>query len=89
MCYVDFVHVTQLHISSNKKVINKIEIIQNKKLLSLIDTQHTHNPDKVIFNFSNHVLSKSEKDLLIKGLNFAIPPKKLKFCNYLLLFLDK
>ena len=46
----------------------------------------THDPKEVIYNFSSYVLSETEKVLLCKGLNFAIPPKKLKFENYLLPF---
>ena len=69
MFYFDLIHITQLHVSSNKKAINKIEIIQNKKLVNLIGEQHTPNVDKVIFNFSNYVLNNNENSLLIKGLN--------------------
>ena len=36
-----------------------------------------HNPEEVIHNFSS---------LLGKGLNFALPPKDLKFENYVLPF---
>ena len=32
------------------------------------------------------MLSKSEKRLLCKGLNFAIPPDKLEYSDYLLPF---
>ena len=46
----------------------------------------SHDPDKVIFNYSSHVLTESEKSLLCKGLNFAIPPKTLEFADYLLPF---
>ena len=45
-----------------------------------------HDPDKVIFNYSSHVFTESEKSLLCKGLNFAIPPKTLEYADYLLLF---
>ena len=45
-----------------------------------------HDPDQVIYNFSSHILSDNEKSLLSKGLNFSLPPKKLKFDNYLLPF---
>ena len=46
----------------------------------------SHNPDKIIFNYSSHKLSKSVKSLLCKGLNFAIPPDKLEYSNYILPF---
>ena len=45
-----------------------------------------HDPKKVIHNFSSYNLSQTETSLLLKGLNFSLPPKKLKFENYLLPF---
>ena len=45
-----------------------------------------HDPKKVIHNFSSYNLSQKETSLLLKGLNFSLPPKKLKFENYLLPF---
>ena len=41
-----------------------------------------HDPDKVIFNYSTYDLSDGEKNVLAKGLNFAIPPKKLNYADY-------
>ena len=40
----------------------------------------------IIFNYYFHNLSKSDKHLLCKGLNFAIPPDKLEQSDYLLPF---
>ena len=34
-------------------------------------SETSYNPEKVIFNFSNHELSDDEESLLCKGLNFA------------------
>ena len=45
-----------------------------------------HNSDDVIRNYSSYQLSDVEKSLLSRGLNFAIPPKKLKYQEYLLPF---
>ena len=45
-----------------------------------------HDTKKVIHNFSSYQLSDTEKLLLCKGLTFSIPPKRLKFENYLLPF---
>ena len=41
---------------------------------------------KFVFNFSKATLNESEKALLSKGLNFSLPPKQLKYANYLLNF---
>ena len=46
----------------------------------------SHDPDKVIFSFSGHVLNTTEKTLLSKGLNFAIPPKNINYADYILPF---
>ena len=49
-------------------------------------SETSHNPEKVIFNFSSHELSDDEKLLLYKGLNFSIPPKHLDYADHLLPF---
>ena len=46
----------------------------------------SHNPEKVIFNFPDHILNITEKSLLSKGLNFAIPPKNINYADFMLPF---
>ena len=46
----------------------------------------SHDPEKVISNFSSHTLSESEKRLLCKGLRFALPPKKIDYADFLAQF---
>ena len=46
----------------------------------------SYDPNKVIYDFSNYHLTDSDKLLLIKGLNFAIPPKKIEYSKFLLPF---
>ena len=36
-----------------------------------------HDPDKVIYSFSSHKLTQAEKSALCKGIQFAIPPKRI------------
>ena len=73
---------------SNDKNIYKIHKNQGKKPhnLFLNNSYHnsvtSHNPDKVIFNFSSHVLNTTEKSLL----NFAIPPKNINYADYMIPF---
>ena len=43
----------------------------------------SHYPEKVIFNFSSHELTYSEKHLLSKGLRFVIPPRQIDYSSYL------
>ena len=59
-----------------------------KKLFNLgtKSSKTLHDPEKVIYNCSSHVLKENEKSLLCKGLNFAIPPDKLEYSGLLLPF---
>ena len=72
---------------NDKKLKNKQDI-HSIKLFSLgIESSKTsHDPEKVICNYFFHVLTESEKSLLCKGLNFAIPPDKLEYSDFLLPF---
>lgn len=63
---------------SNIKACKEVEQIQSFKISQLMVSKLKHNPE-VIHNFSWHNLSTIEKSLLCKGLNFALPPKDLKF----------
>ena len=60
--------------------------------MSLASPVRSHNPDKIIINHSSYQLSDIEKTILAKGFNFALPPKKLNYADYLtpyeLLFRD-
>ena len=46
----------------------------------------THDPDKVIFNYSSYKLSDLQKRLFAKGLNYALPPVTLNYGNYMTLY---
>ena len=61
--------------------------VQQKKFYKLLQESKTGNdPEKVIFNFSKYALPDIEKKLLAKGLNFSLPPKQLKYADYLVHF---
>ena len=73
------------------KIVRKLAHHQNihsKKLfnLGLEGSKVPHDPDKIIFNYSSYNLSEGEKSLLCKGLNFAVPPDKLEYSDFLLPF---
>ena len=73
----------------NDKAILKHKQIQNKKLNNLRVTtleSSSHDPDKVVYNFSDYKLSESEKSVLSKGLEFAISPNKLEYADLMLPF---
>ena len=80
MGFVDWIHVLDNFIRCNIENIGKV------KLSELMGSKLHHNPNKIIHHFSSYQLSEVEQSLLCKGLNFALPPKKLKFENYLLPF---
>ena len=90
----DFAHICCLFLVGNDKKITKVKKTHCKKLkkLGLTSPVRSHNPDKIIINHSSYQLSDVEKTILAKGLNFALPPKKLNYADYLtpyeLLFRD-
>ena len=65
--------------------LSKVREVHNKKLhnLGLENRYECHDPDKVIFNYLSYELSDLEKRLLAKGLNYALPPIKLNYGDYM------
>ena len=84
---IDFAHVSTLFFGINNKILKSKSSVQQKKFYKLLQESKIENyPEKVIFNFSKYVLSGTEKKLLVKGLNFCLPPKQLKYADYLVHF---
>ena len=81
----DFAHICCLFLVGNNKKITKVKETHGKKLknLGLASPVKSHNPNKIIINHSSYQLSDIEKTVLVKGLNFALPPKKLNYADYL------
>ena len=87
-------HVSSLFLVSNDKAIGENGKIHGRKLQELIPNIReesiidnvSNDPNKVIYNFPNYHLTDPDKSLLIKGLNFAIPPKKIEYSKFLLPF---
>ena len=93
--WIDFNRVCNLFLLGNDKALQKHQKIQNKKFgkLSEVSCQSvSHDPNKVIYNFSSHKLAEEEKSVLSKGLQFALASKRLKYADYMspfeLLFRD-
>ena len=82
--FVDFAHITSVRMNTNEIRLQKVKSIQDKKFSNLNLEAPKHNPDHIIHNLSSHVLSELEKNLLLKGLNFTIPPNKLNYADYCL-----
>ena len=60
-------------------LIIKIKQVHYKRLHALRtdSSMGTHNPEKVICNYSSQKLSNVEKNVLVRSLIFALPPVKL------------
>ena len=92
LSFLDFNHVFNLIVSSNEKSILKCRHVQQKKLRNLTPgykpetSLDSHDPERVIVNFSSHILSDSKKSLLCKGLRFALPPKEIDYADFLVQF---
>ena len=84
---IDFGHANTLFFGINDKILKSKSSVQQKKFYKLLQESKTKNdPEKIIFNFSRSVLSNIEKKLLAKGLNFCLPPKQVKYVEYLIHF---
>ena len=69
------------------KVLKSKSSVQQKQFYKLLQERQTENdPKKSYFNLSEYALSDIEKKLLAKGLNFCLPPKQLKYADYLVHF---
>ena len=90
--FLDVNHVFSLIVSTNEKSLLKCRNVQQKILRNLIPgykpetSLDPHDPEKVISNFSSHILSDSAKSLICKGLRFALPPKKIDYADFLFQF---
>ena len=82
--FFDWLHIANTFADSIMTTIKRVQEVQDYKVAQLLGSTLTHDPKEVIYNFSSYVLSETEKMLLCEGLNFVIPPKKMKFENELL-----
>ena len=87
---IDFHHVLNISLISNEKELEQIKFRHLSKLKTLIPNfsrdlveTSSHDPEKVIYNFSSYELSPNDKRLLSKGLRFAIPPKQIDYSSFM------
>ena len=90
LSFIDFHHILNISLISNEKELEQIKFRHLSKLKNLIPNftwdlvaTSSHDPEKAFFNFSSYELSSSDKDLLSKGLGFAIPPKQIDYSNFM------
>ena len=89
LCFnsIDYPHICSKILKINDLKLKSNSVGPQKKFCNLLkEKRSTQNPEKVIFNFSNYVLSDYEKFLFTKGLHFSIPCKKLDYADYLVQF---
>ena len=86
----DFHRILNILLIYNEKDLEQIKFRHLPKLKNLIPNftwdlvaTSSHDPEKVIFNFSSSELSSSDKDLFSKGLRFAVPPKQIDYSNFM------
>ena len=83
---IDFILLKTLSDRENSKKLTQHQRIQDRKLFRLCSdskTTNTINPNDVIFNFSNRLISDEDKEILSRSLNVCIPQKSLNHCNVL------
>ena len=84
---IDFAHISAIILSSNDNPLKTHDSIQQKKFNKLLtECKPKQDAEKIIFNFSNVSITEAEKSLLVKGLSFSLPPKKLSYSDYLVNF---
>ena len=52
----------------------------------LLEENVQHDPKQIIHNYSSPILTPDQESLLMKGLNFSLPPKMLRYEDYMLPF---
>ena len=89
---LDFSYICSLFLVANDKSILHHDNIHKRKLQNLLKISSnnifsdSHNPDRVIFNFSSYKLTDDEKNVLCKGLNFSVKPGLIEYSEFLLPF---
>ena len=82
---IDFAHVCSSFLCSNDVILKSHDFIQQKNFKFFFENcQLKQDPDEVIFNYSKISLSDTEKSLLVRGLWFSLPSKKLNYADYLI-----
>ena len=85
--FFDFRALLTISDNNVQKKIARVKLTHIKKLKYLgIDVSNKIDPNKVIFNLSDRVLSNDEKEVLSLGLDFGLIPKKVNFVRYQLAF---
>ena len=89
---LDCSYICSLFLVANDKSILHHDNIHKRKLQNLLKISSnnifsdSHNPDRVIFNFSSYKLTDHENNVLCKSLNFSVKPGMIEYSEFLLPF---
>ena len=84
---LDFKYIMFLLDAGLERKLTNVKITHSRKLKALgVDLSKKIDVNKVIFNFSNRILSDEEKEVLGLGLDFALPSINVNFMKYFFVF---
>ena len=89
---LDFSYICSLFLVANDKSILHHDNTKKPKLKNLLKISlnnifsDSHNPERLIFNFSSHELTDDEKNVLCKGLNFSVKSRLIEYPEFSLTF---
>lgn len=87
LSWLDFVIINKWVSFSTDRFISAVKLRHERKLQALrISAPKFYEPDSVIFNFSDTILTPRLKFLLSLGLQFGLPCHKYNFYSYFLSF---
>ncbi|XP_069995971.1 uncharacterized protein [Penaeus vannamei] len=85
--YFDSKCLLSLNERNMEKKLCKVDFRHNKKLTKLgIDLNKKVDKNKVIFNFSDRILSDEQKEVLSLGFDYCIPPSTIPHNQFFLCF---
>ena len=88
LSWLDFSCNCSLFLVANDKKILHHDNIQKRKLKTLSETSlkevinDSHNPNKVILNFSSYELNDVKKSVLCKDFNFSVKSKSIECLEF-------
>ncbi len=82
--FLDFIHIMGIIGRSTQRSTLQRQEIHARKLSRLLrdGAASRNDPDQVIFNYSSHALTPEQRRVLARGLNFSVPPRKLRDMEY-------
>ena len=88
LSWLDFLYICSLFLVPNDKKILQHGNIQKRKLKTLSEASlkevinDSHDPNKLILNFSSYEFSNVKKSALCKDLNFSVKPKSIEYLEF-------